>query len=84
MRAHVDNLAVFVLLGVREDQVSQEGIILSPGPPTVCFARRDELLNAYQPVAGRPPLGRAEVRSPRADQPAGGPLWERPDLAVAQ
>ena len=51
MRAHVDNLAVFVLFGVREDHVSEKGIILSPGPPAVCLARRDELLDTRQPVA---------------------------------
>ena len=64
--------------------MSQEGIVLGGSTPSVRLARCDELLDAHEPVAGGPPLGRAEVRPPRADQPAGGPFRERPGLAVAQ
>ena len=74
---------VFLRARAGEDQVSEEGIVLGGGASSVRLARGDELFDAREPVAGGPSLGRAEVRPPRADQPAGGPFRERSGLAVA-
>lgn len=64
--------------------MGQERVVLYGGSPSVRLAGGDELLDPHQSVAGGPPLRGAEVRAPRAHQPAGRSLWKRASLAVAQ